>query len=954
MLNAQSSLASAIALLLAAACAATPAKAPEPAPSPAPTSSARTDEPHLGELRQLTFGGENAEAYWAWNARSLILQARVGGAECDRIYQLPVVPAPPGRNQLTQLSNGKGATTCSYFLPGDREFIYASTQLGGEACPPKPDHSQGYVWALYPSYDIFRQKLDGTGVVRLTETPGYDAEGTVCSKDGSIVFTSVRDGDIELYRMDADGKNVKRLTNSVGYDGGAFFNQDCSQIVWRASRPRPGKELEDYQALLSQHLVRPSKLELYVANADGSEARQITYLNAASFAPFFFPSGKRVLFSSNVGDPKGREFDLYAVNTDGTELERITATPGFDGFPIFSPDGQQLAFSSNRATAPGAHDTNVFIARWLDAAPPKGPPSAADRVMRDVRYLSDPAREGRGVATRGLADAGAYVEQRLRELGLAPAGDAGGYRQAFEVQSAIDVGPGTELTIAGKRLAADEFVPLGFSPPKSSVTAELVAVGHGIVDAALKVDHYAGKNVQGKIVVVRRFVPEDDPRFAGVEAKRRFGDLRYKAWLAKERGAVGMLVIDDPKLEKPSKNDPHPEAPKEAPLPALTPEGYGDAGLPALVVRRAAAPELLQRLARGERPKATVSLVLTAQKQPAFNVVGRIAAKPSDGKVLPGALVLGAHYDHLGFGGRYSLAPDSKAAHVGADDNASGVAALLEIARTLAADPGRLRRDVVVAAFSGEESGLLGSAHFVKSAEESRLPGMKPNQLFAMLNLDMVGRLRDNRVQVLGADTAKEWRELLQPACDAARVQCAPASEGGFGPSDQMSFFLAGVPVLHFFTGSHSDYHKPSDTADKLNAAGAAQIAELVSELTRALGAREAPLTHQASVQGPAPRGDLRSFNATLGTIPDYGGPGEGKSGVLLGGVRPGSAADKAGLRRGDVLVRLGKHAIRSIEDFMFVLNASQPGQTTTAGVIRDGKELSLEITFETRGERPR
>ena len=952
MLNAQSSLASAAVLLLAVACTVTPPKTQGAAPKAEPkAATGRADEPHLGELRQLTFGGENAEAYWAWDARSLILQARVGGAGCDRIYQLPVAP---GQHQLTQLSNGKGATTCSYLLPGNQEFIYASTQLGGDACPPKPDHSKGYVWALYPSYDIFRQKLDGSGMVRLTETPGYDAEGTVCGKDGSIVFTSVRDGDIDLYRMDADGKNVKRLTTGVGYDGGAFFDQDCSHIVWRASRPLPGKELADYQSLLAQHLVRPSKLELYVAKADGSDATQITYLNAASFAPFFFPSGKRVVFSSNVGDPKGREFDLYAVNVDGTDFERITHSPGFDGFPIFSPDGKELAFSSNRATAPGAHDTNVFVARWLDASGPKGPPTAADRVMQDVRYLSDPAREGRGVATRGLGDAGAYIEQRLRDLKLEPAGDQSGYRQTFEVQSALAVGPGTELTIAGKKLAADDFVPLGFSPAQSSVTTELVAVGHGIVDAAMKLDQYAGKSVKGKIAVVRRFVPDGDVRFSSVEAKRRFGDLRYKAWLAKERGAVGMLVIDDPVAAKPTKDNPKPEAQTEAPLPSLTPEGYGDAGLPALVVRRAAVPDLLKRLDRGERPKATITLSLIAQKQPAFNVVGRIAARPADGKVLPGALVIGAHYDHLGFGGRYSLAPDSKAAHVGADDNASGVAALLEIAKTLAADPSRLKRNVVIAAFSGEESGLLGSAHFVRAAETSATPGMKPKELFAMLNLDMVGRLRDNRLQILGADTAKEWRELLQPACDGARIQCAPASDGGFGPSDQMSFFVAGVPVLHFFTGSHSDYHKPTDTADKVNGAGAAQIAELVSGLTRTLTAREAALTHQANVQGPAPRGDLRSFNATLGTIPDYGGPGPGKSGVLLGGVRPGSAAEKAGLQRGDILVRLGKHAIRSIEDFMFVLNASQPGQTTTAGIVRNGKELSLEITFETRGERPR
>jgi hypothetical protein len=223
-----------------------------------------------------------------------------------------------------------------------------------------------------------------------------------------------------------------------------------------------------------------------------------------------------------------------------------------------------------------------------------------------------------------------------------------------------------------------------------------------------------------------------------------------------------------------------------------------------------------------------------------------------------------------------------------------------------------------------------------------------------MLNLDMVGRLRDNRVQVLGTDTATEWKALLEPACQAARVGCAEVADGGFGPSDQMSFFVAGVPVLHFFSGSHADYHKPSDTPDKLNAAGAAQIGLIVTTVTRALSEREGALTYQANAMGPAPRGDLRNFNATLGTIPDYAGPGAGKAGVLLGGVRPGSPAEKAGLRRGDLLVRLGRHDIRSIEDFMFVLNASRPGETTTAVVVRDGKELAVNVTFEARAERTR
>src|SRR5262249_26192713 len=212
-------------------------------------------------------------------------------AGCDRIYRLPLSTTGTPASAPVPVSDGQGATTCSYFLPGDKEVIFASTEGGGAACPPRPDHSLGYVWALYPSYDIYRANADGSGARRLTTTPGYDAEGTVCGKDGSIVFTSVRDGDIDLYRMDADGGNVRRLTHDEGYDGGAFFNADCTKIVWRASRPKPGQELDDYRRLLAQNLVRPTKLELYVANADGSEPMQVTYLDAASFAPAWQPGG---------------------------------------------------------------------------------------------------------------------------------------------------------------------------------------------------------------------------------------------------------------------------------------------------------------------------------------------------------------------------------------------------------------------------------------------------------------------------------------------------------------------------------------------------------------------------------------------------------------------------------------------------------------------------------------
>ena len=935
-----------VALLFAACGSPSQVDAPKPADTRAtPAKSlALPEETHLADLRQLTLSGENAEAYWSFDGTQLTLQSRTGDNDCDRIYRMPL-SGPEGTRgvpRLVPVSNGKGATTCSYFMPGDQQVIYASTQLGGDACPPKPDHSLGYVWALYDTYDIFKADADGQNVTRLTDTKGYDAEGTVCARDGSIVFTSVRDGDIDLYRMDRGGKNVRRITATPGYDGGAFWSADCSKIVWRASRPH-GKALEDYKKLLAQNLVRPSKLELYVANADGSDATQITYLDAASFAPFWHPSQKRILFSSNHGDPKGREFDIWGVTTDGTGLERITHARGFDGFPMFSPDGKTLAFSSNRATPEGRHDTNVFIARWIEDA--KGPTEelAADRVMHDIAWLADPAREGRGIGTRGLEQSGAWIESRLTALGLSPAGDAGSYRQNFPVVTSVQADDATSMSIDGKALTKDDFAVLGYSPAKADVKGDLVFAGYGIVAKEPAIDEYAKLDVKNKVVVVRRFAPEGG-KLGTTEAQRRNGDIRRKAFTAREKGAAALVVVDDPRPPEGAKADWR--APDEAKLPALVPEGYADAGLPVIVIKRRVGKPLIERLVKKGKATASLRVELTPFSQGTFNVIGRVVADPVDGKKLPGVVVIGAHYDHLGKGGRNSLAPTSEEPHVGADDNASGVAVMLEVARETSLRKAQLKRDVVFVAFSGEESGVLGSARFVQRWVDKSKKKSNADEVVAMLNMDMVGRMRDNRLQILGVETAAEWKDLVQMSCDANRVDCR-ASGDGYGPSDHVSFYSAGVPVLHLFTGAHSDYHKPSDTPDKINAAGAAQTGKICGDLAVAVSRSDKPLTFVPGVEGAADHGDLRSFNASLGTIPDYGGPGAGKKGVLLAGVRPGGAADKAGLKKGDVLVRLGKSEVGSVEDLMFVLNASKPGETVPAVVLRDGKEVKIDVTFQ-------
>ena len=318
-----------------------------------------TSEKHLKSLRQLTFGGENAEAYFSFDGKKLIFQSTRAEWPCDQIYAMNI-----DGSGVEQLSTGKGRTTCAYFLRDGEGFLYSSTHLGNAECPPKPDYSRGYVWPIDKNFDVFLSDFKGK-LTRLTETPGYDAEATV-SRDGKkIAFTSVRDGDLELYSMNVDGTGVRRLTHRVGYDGGAFFSPDGQKIVYRASYPTDEKAKARYQALLTEHLVEPRQLDLYVMNADGSNPVQVTNNRAANFCPFFHPDGKRIIFASNVSDPKGRNFDLYIVNLNGSGLERITFNETFDGFPMFSPDGKRLVFASNR-NARKSGETNIFIADWLE------------------------------------------------------------------------------------------------------------------------------------------------------------------------------------------------------------------------------------------------------------------------------------------------------------------------------------------------------------------------------------------------------------------------------------------------------------------------------------------------------------------------------------------------------------------------------------------------------------
>lgn len=325
------------------------------------------EEKHFKSIRQLTFGGDNAEAYWSFDDEKLVFQSNFTDwdVECDQIFVMNVEDSfETGRPPM--VSTGKGRTTCSYFLPDNEHIVYASTHLVDENCPEVPLRKDGnYVWPVYDSFDIFVADLSGNITAQLTKEPGYDAEATVSPKGDKIVFTSTRSGDLELYTMNIDGSNVKQITDELGYDGGAFFSPDGTKLIFRASRPKTKEDVKEYKNLLAQGLVKPTNMELFVCNADGSDLRQLTNLGNANWCPFFLPSGDKVLFSSNFEAERGFPFNLYMIDLDGKNLERITHGKTFDAFPVFSNDGKYLVFSSNRNNG-GGRDTNLFIAEWQD------------------------------------------------------------------------------------------------------------------------------------------------------------------------------------------------------------------------------------------------------------------------------------------------------------------------------------------------------------------------------------------------------------------------------------------------------------------------------------------------------------------------------------------------------------------------------------------------------------
>lgn len=969
------------------------------AENPAPVT-AGNEAQFLTGIRQLTFEGKRSgEGYFSADGKKMIFQSERDPA--NPFYQIFLMDLETGDQE--RISPGIGKTTCAWIHPDGDHILFASTHHDADAKSKQEaeikerltNRVRRYSWDYDENYDLFEYSIKDKSLRQLTNELGYDAEGSFSPDGKKIVFASNRaayssklskeDEErlkidkqhfMDIYIMDADGSNVKQLTNVPGYDGGPFFSADGKKICWRRFNEKG------------------DQAEVYVMNADGSGQHALTHLNAMSWAPYFHPSGDYLIFTTNL---QGfANFELYIVDAAGKhEPVRVTYTDGFDGLPVFSPDGKKLSWTSGRTA-----DTHsqIFLADWNDAAarkalgidnddkakakstnakPATEPDftkttaeiTAAD-MKQEVTYLASDELGGRMTGTEGAQLATQYVADVFQKIGLVPFGDKDTWFENFEFTAGVALAQGNTFTVdSGKDKAtftADrDWRPLTFSKTGTIPAGDVVFAGYGIEtpDNSMGSDgkklepysSYAHLEVKDKWVLVLRYLPE------GITQERRnelmrFSSLRYKALTARQKGARGLLVVSGPNSKV-----------VEQLAPLTFDASMSDSGLAAISITDSVADKLLatsgktlkqlqDKLDTGDLMggidcpgiKVESNIVIAQEKRTGRNVLG-ILPRGSEPDAHTPPLIVCAHVDHLGSnGGSNSRAKgdDVKKIHHGADDNASGTAGVLEIAQWLAdlKKQGKLdlKRDIIFAAWTGEELGLLGSNHFVedyakmvKNDPNAKLTGM----FAACLNMDMIGRFNKNLV-LQGVGSSSIWPSEIEKRNAPIGLPITTQADAHLA-TDSTTFYLRGIPTLNAFTGAHEDYHMPTDTADKINYEKAAQIAKFMGLVARSL-ATTLTVPGYIAMEAPKNQGTRSGMRVYLGTIPDYA-QGDIK-GVKLSGVSPIGPAAKAGVKAGDIIIKLGPKTIENIYDYTFIMGELKIGVETTIVVRRDGKDVELKI----------
>ncbi|MDF1752091.1 MAG: M28 family peptidase [Verrucomicrobiales bacterium] len=932
----------------------------------------------LEGTRQLTFEGKRSgEGYFSADGSQMIFQSE---REPDNpFYQIYLMDLETG--DVQKVSPGHGKTTCAWIHPNGKKVMFASTQDDAEALAKQKaeidfrnsGETRRYSWDYDAEFELFEYDLDSKEYTNLSNTEGYDAEGAYSPDGKHIVFASNRqayDGSMsredqvafkldkkfpmEIYLSDADGGNVKRLTNADGYDGGPFFSGDGKKICWRRF---------DRKGLTA---------EIFTMNIDGTDEKQLTQMGAMSWAPFFHSSGEYLIFATNKHG--FGNFELYLVRADGKgEPVRVTYTDGFDGLPAFSPDGNRLSWTTKRA----GDQSQIFIANWNHEAarealgigaevelPGTEPAITAADLKTHLEYLASPELEGRLTGTRGEQLATAYAADFFKSLGLLPGGDDDSYFQEFEFTAGVAVGEENDLKVAikGETIAPEldkEWRPISFSRNGEFAENNIAFAGYGIELPKDEYSSYFHLDVKGKWVMVMRYFPEDAPEELR-QKLRRFAGTRHKANIARRKFAAGIIYVTGPNTEVQSEL-----------VPMEFDASLANSGIPAITISTDLAAKLLKSAGKdftelqktldsGEMiqgfdiPDATVrgAIDVDQEKKIGRNVLAILDAGQKGPHPNP-AVLIGAHIDHLGASaGPGSLAKkgEREQIHFGADDNASGTSGLFEIAEYLAGQrkQGKLKltRDVMFACWSGEEIGLLGSSHFIrKTAKDYLGDANAPLNLLisSYLNMDMIGRL-DGSVVLQGAGSSDYWRGAIEQRNAPVGLPINVQNDV-YLPTDAINFYMRNIPILNAFTGSHSDYHTPRDTPDKIDYEGAKDISKLFALIARGLAiSNNAPMFKK--VDPPKNQG-ARGFRVYLGTIPDYSQTDV--KGVKLSGVAEKGPADKAGVKGGDIIIGLDGKTLLNIYDYTDAIAGLKVGKEVELVVKRGDDEVKLKVTPASR-----
>jgi len=957
----------------------------------------------LSKTRQLTFDGVRAgEGYFSRDGKAMVFQSE--REKENPFYQIYWMDRETG--DIERVSPGYGKTTCAWIHPEGDRVLFASTQFDPDCIQKQKaeleDRATGkqkrYAWDYDDQFDLVEWNRKTHEYKKLTNTRGYDAEGSYSPDGQTIAFSSNRLAyqaglserektlfandpatGLDLYVMKSDGTEVKRITDVFGYDGGPFFSPDGKRLCWR-------RFSED-----------GATAEIYSANVDGTDAKRLTSLGAMSWAPYYHPSGDYLIFGTNLNG--FANFELYMVDGQGShEPVRVTTTDGFDSLPVFTPDGNELAWTSSRTSN---KKSQIFIAEWNDKAAREAlgldlagskiggsaitPPSvvqlegakteatavakandpdyrAAD-IGRHVDYLCRPELGGRLTGTAGEKLATSYVASYMASLGLKPAGSDETYFFRFPFTAGVELKATNTLTSGDRQWKLDrDWRPLVFSKSSTIEPTDVVFAGYGIVAPAEgghpEYDSYVHLDVENKWVMMFRQMPSD------VSPERRqhwarYSSLRYKAMAARDRGAKGIIVVSGPT-----------SGVRQQLVPLQMDGTLSGSSIAAISISDAVAEawfekseeklaDLQKALDKGEMmmgielPDVKVASTIEVQqvKREGVNALGILRAGDKPAKSM---LIVGAHIDHLGTGGSgSSLATDEEklGMHRGADDNASGVAGMLEIAQSLSqlkrAGKLTLEHDVLFAAWSGEELGLLGSAYFADHFYDLYPTLPKPEDstklypaAVACLNLDMVGRLRENLV-LQGIGSSPIWPQEVERRNAVVGLPVTLQNDS-YLPTDASTFFLKGVPILSAFTGSHSEYHTPRDTPELLNYEGAAKIAKLMGLVARSLASSK-DIPQFQEQKAPEGQGARAVMTAYLGTVPDYS-QGDIK-GVLLSGVAKDGPASKAGVQSKDIIVELAGRKVENIYDYTYAIEALRVGQETDIVIQRKGEPIRLKVT---------